>query len=164
MTVYVNLFFLWAFLDVSTGHCFTQENEPGMALKGHTFKKIVVKAAYICDFKCEQDIRCQSFNYVIQRNICELNNRSKEEKPEYFVRDPERFYVKRLSRKGRSRSFGVTISGIYKSSPMISLFIAPNFVISQSRAVPTNLMSCLIRYGYDIMATHPAKLICRESN
>ncbi|XP_078364406.1 neuronal pentraxin-2-like [Oculina patagonica] len=68
-----------------------------MALKGHTFKKAVVRAPYMCDFKCEQDVRCQSFNYVIQENVCELNNVTKEEKPEHFVRDPERFYIKRLS-------------------------------------------------------------------
>jgi len=117
MTVYVNLFLLLAFLDVATGQCFTQENVPSMALKGHTFKRVVVKAAYICDFKCEQDVRCQSFNYVTQENICELNNRTKEEKPEYFVRDPERFYVKRLSRKGRSCNFVPKILGIKNLSP-----------------------------------------------
>ena len=115
----MELLFLLTCLDVATGQCFIQENIPGMALMGHTFKTIVVKAAYICDFKCEQDVRCQSFNYVIQQNICEMNNRTKEEKPKYFVRDPERFYVKRLSRKGnrRSRNFGLTISGIKNRSP-----------------------------------------------
>ena len=118
MTFYEELLLFWAFLDVAAaGQCFTQENIPGMALKDHTFKKIVVKAAYICDFKCEQDVRCQSFNYVIQENICELNNRTKQEKPEYFVRDPERFYIKRLSRKGRSCTFVRTISGVKNLSP-----------------------------------------------
>ena len=116
MIFHGKIFFLWAFLDIVTGQCFTQENKPGMALKGHTFKKMAVKAAYICDFKCERDVRCQSFNYVTQENICELNNRTKEEKPEYFVRDPERFYVKRLSRKGRSHNFELTISSIKNPS------------------------------------------------
>ena len=117
MTFYVNLFFLWAFLDAVAAQCFTQESVPGMTLKGHTFKTIVVKAAYKSDFKCEQDVICQSFNYVIQENICELNNRTKEEKPEYFVRDPERFYVNRLSRKGRSCNFVPKLSGIKTRSP-----------------------------------------------
>jgi len=111
MAFYVKLFLLWAFLDVTDGQCFTQENVPGMALKGHTFKRVVAKAVYICDFKCEQDVRCQSFNYVTQDSICELNYRTKEEKPVYFVRDPERFYVKRLSRKGKSFNFVLKISG-----------------------------------------------------
>ena len=117
MLCYVKLFFFWAFLDVATGQCFTQKSVPGMALKGHTFKRVVVKAVYICDFKCEQDVRCQSFNYVTQDSICELNNRTKEEKPEYFVRDPERFYLKLLSRKGRSCNFVLKISGIRNLSP-----------------------------------------------
>ena len=108
MTFHLSLFLLGAFLDVATSQCFTQENVRGMALKGHTFKEAAVKAVYMCDFKCEQDVRCQSFNYVTQQNICELNNRTKEEKPEYFVRDPERFYMKRLPRKGMS----CEISGI----------------------------------------------------
>ena len=108
MTLNVNLLLFWAFLDVATGQCFTQESVPGMTLKGHTFERVVVKAVYICDIKCEQDLRCQSFNYVTQDSICELNNSTKEEKPEYFVRDPERFYLKRLSRKGRSYNFVMT--------------------------------------------------------
>ena len=95
----------------TTSQCMTEHNIPGMALKGHTFKKSVVKAPYVCDFKCEQDVRCQSFNYVIQDNVCELNNQTKEEKPQYFVRDPERFYIKRLStvpRKGKFCTYACT--------------------------------------------------------
>ena len=100
MKVYLALFacFMLTSETTCTSQCMTEQNIPGMALKGHTFKTSVVKAPYVCDFKCEQDVRCQSFNYVIQDNVCELNNRTKEEKPEYFVRDAERFYIKRLNR------------------------------------------------------------------
>ncbi|XP_078366330.1 neuronal pentraxin-2-like [Oculina patagonica] len=110
MTIYGKLLFIVTLCSVFetlmatsevSGQCMTEHNIPGMALKGHTFKRSVVRAPYMCDFKCEQDVRCQSFNYVIQENVCELNNGTKEEKPEYFVRDPERFYIKRLSKVPR---------------------------------------------------------------
>ncbi len=117
MTIYGKLLFIVTLCSVFqtlmatskvSGQCMTEHNIPGMALKGHTFKKSVVRAPYMCDFKCEQDVRCQSFNYVIRENVCELNNGTREEKPEHFVRDPERFYIKRLStvpRKGRCCTF-----------------------------------------------------------
>lgn len=85
--------------------CLTQQSIQGMALKGHTFKTSVVKALHLCDFKCDQDDRCRSFNYVIQKNVCELNNRTKDEEPEHFVRDKERFYIIRLRQKVKNRNF-----------------------------------------------------------
>ena len=53
-----------------------------------------------CVEKCNHDVRCQSFNYVISRGICELNNRTKEARPEDFVPDSDRFYVGRLDGRG----------------------------------------------------------------
>ena len=94
--------FLLTAVNGSADHqCRTQKNVQGMALKGHTFKTSIVRALYICDFKCDQDERCKSFNYAIQKNICELNNQTKEEKPEYFVPDSERFYMKSLKQTGK---------------------------------------------------------------
>ena len=117
MTIFVALLFFLTFFNVTAGQCFTEHNIPGMALKGLTFKRFLVKAPYVCDFKCDQDVRCQSFNYVIRENVCELNNLTKEEKPEHFVRDPERFYIKHLltvSRKGRSCTAVVTLYWLQK--------------------------------------------------
>jgi len=53
-----------------------------------------------CVHKCNHDIRCQSFNYVVSQGICELNNRTKEARPEDFVQDNDRFYIKRLDGRG----------------------------------------------------------------
>ena len=66
----------------------------GMFLKGHTFKTITVDSPTSCDSLCIQDVRCQSYNFIIGKNICELNNRTKEARPEDFVDDPWRFYMK----------------------------------------------------------------------
>ena len=49
-----------------------------------------------CVDKCNYDVRCQSFNYVISQGICELNSRTKEARPEDFGLDSDRFYIKRL--------------------------------------------------------------------
>ena len=46
-------------------------------------------------------MKCQSYNYVIKDNICEINNRTKEAKPENFVSDSERFYQKRGAHRGK---------------------------------------------------------------
>ncbi|KAL9974299.1 hypothetical protein ACROYT_G011320 [Oculina patagonica] len=77
--------------------CRTEVNIPGMALKGFVFKKMSVTAPCKCDVKCEREINCQSYNYVREENLCELNNRTKEARPEYFRSDPARFYIRRLN-------------------------------------------------------------------
>ncbi|XP_044179862.1 uncharacterized protein LOC122961279 [Acropora millepora] len=66
----------------------------GMFLKGHTFKTITVDSPTRCQILCSQDVRCQSYNFIIGKHICELNNRTKEARPRDFVDDPWRFYMK----------------------------------------------------------------------
>ena len=72
----------------------------GMMLKGHTFIKENTGIWLNCLDKCDDDVRCQSFNYVISQGICELNNRTKEARPEDFVPDSDRFYIKRFRERG----------------------------------------------------------------
>ena len=54
----------------------------------------------MCDVRCEQEITCQSYNYVIKVKICELNNRTKEARPENFRSDTARFYIRHLNGRG----------------------------------------------------------------
>ncbi|KAL9952817.1 hypothetical protein ACROYT_G040128 [Oculina patagonica] len=77
--------------------CRTEGNIPDMALKGFVFKKMSVTAPHKCDVRCEREITCQSYNYVREENLCELNNRTKEARPENFRSDPARFYIRRLN-------------------------------------------------------------------
>ena len=73
----------------------------GMMLKGHTFIEEKTGMIWLsCLDKCDDDVRCQSFNFVISQGICELNNRTKEARPEDFVPDSDRFYIKRLRERG----------------------------------------------------------------
>ncbi len=80
--------------------CRTEVNIPGMALKGFVFKQMSVTAPHKCDVRCERELTCQSYNYVSEENLCELNNRTKEARPENFRSDPARFYIRRLNGRG----------------------------------------------------------------
>ena len=78
----------------------------GMFLRGHTFKtcKVAMPAEH-CYFKCVEEVMCQSYNFVIDQNVCELNNRTKEARPEDFLRDQTRFYMKRGKSRGTRQFF-----------------------------------------------------------
>ena len=54
----------------------------GMMLRRHTFKKLKSSIAVECNRACKDDFRCHSFNYLITEKLCELNNRTKEARPE----------------------------------------------------------------------------------
>ena len=74
-----------------------------MMLRGHTFKTLKARPYSLdCIFTCLSDVRCQSYNYVMFKDICELNNRTKEARPEDFVKDSDRYYVTRASKRGKS--------------------------------------------------------------
>ena len=64
----------------------------GMMLRRHIFKRITGVLGDVCLRECFYDIRCQSFNYVISQYMCELNNRTKEARPEDIVPDSDRYY------------------------------------------------------------------------
>ena len=66
----------------------------GMYLRGHTFKTVQAGLPAECSMRCEEEVRCQSFNLLIGRNVCELNSRTKDAKPENFISDQYWFYMK----------------------------------------------------------------------
>ena len=80
--------------------CRTEVNVQGMALKRSVFKRWSVAAPHLCDVKCGQEITCQSYNYNRKYQICELNNRTKEARPENFLSAPAWFYIRRLNGRG----------------------------------------------------------------
>ena len=58
-----------------------------------------------CYFKCAEEVTCQSYNFVIYQSVCELNNQTKEARPEDFMRDQTRFYMKRGINRGTPQFF-----------------------------------------------------------
>ena len=73
----------------------------GMALKRSVFKRWSMAAPHLCDVKCGREIAYQSYNYNKKYQICELNNRTKEARPENFPSAPEKFYIRRLNGRGK---------------------------------------------------------------
>ncbi|KAL9958378.1 hypothetical protein ACROYT_G035384 [Oculina patagonica] len=66
-----------------------------MFLRGHTFKTYKVGWPHECFLRCDEEVTCQSFNFHIGQKVCELNSRTKEARPEDFMPDRTRYYMKR---------------------------------------------------------------------
>ena len=88
----------------------------GMMLRRHIFKKITgATLGDVCLRECYRDFRCQSFNFVISQGMCELNNRTKEARPEDFVPDSDRYYFKRDKDRGKLMlSFGILLPEFHR--------------------------------------------------
>ncbi|XP_066026868.1 leukocyte tyrosine kinase receptor-like [Pocillopora verrucosa] len=84
-------------LVIAEDQCRIEINIRGMTLKGFVFKRMTVAAPHICDILCEREITCQSYNFNRKEQICELNNRTKDVRPENFRSDPAWFYIRRLN-------------------------------------------------------------------
>jgi hypothetical protein len=100
---WLSVAFLMSRIGVFEGaaQCQTAENSiGGMFLRGHTFKTYKVGWPAGCYLKCEEEVTCQSYNFVIGQKVCELNNRTKEARPEDFMPDRTRFYMKRTINRG----------------------------------------------------------------
>ena len=76
-----------------------EQSVSGKALKGHTYKSKRVQDPYECLVFCNNEVACQSY-YVITGKICELNDRTREEKPDDFVQDETRFYLRKWKNRG----------------------------------------------------------------
>ncbi|KAL9963936.1 hypothetical protein ACROYT_G027497 [Oculina patagonica] len=77
-----------------------------MMLKGHTIKTFKARPLSLdCREACNSDIRCQSYNYVFFKDICELNNRTKEARPEDFVKNSDRYYMTKAPNRVEATGF-----------------------------------------------------------
>ena len=92
-----------AFVDSAVEEC---SGDPeysilGMMLQRHIYKTITgAPLGNVCLRECYRDFRCQSFNYIISKETCEMNNRTKEARPEDFVSNTDRYYFKRDMNRG----------------------------------------------------------------
>ena len=94
----------------AAAHCQTKEKSVGgMFLRGHTFQTCNAELPE-CFIRCTKEVMCQSFYFVIGQKVCELNNRTKETRPEDFMPDPTRFYMKRVNNKGMFHLFNLFVS------------------------------------------------------
>ena len=87
-------------ISEASGRCGSQKSFFGKALKGHVFATVAAESPDVCFMKCQREQKCQSFNYVLNENLCELSNRSKEAQPEQFVTDQGRLYMTGGAKRG----------------------------------------------------------------
>ena len=93
------------FQEAATQQCpggRTEYSISWMMLQRHVFKTINVSFGNECLQACHQEITCQSFNYVFSQSVCELNNRTKEARPEDFVPNTGRYYLRRVRNRGET--------------------------------------------------------------
>ena len=72
-----------------------------MMLRQHIFKTFKTSSPPQCLATCEKDVRCQSFNYVITTDVYDLNNRTKEARPEHFTASNSRYYFGLIANRGK---------------------------------------------------------------
>ena len=72
----------------------------GWMLQGHVYDTLHAERPLTCVFKCREENRCQSINWVISRLMCEFNNRTKEARPEDFIPNQDRSYYRRDLQRG----------------------------------------------------------------
>ena len=66
----------------------------GKALCGHTYKTEEVEGLFKCYVRCETDPACVSCNFKHTQKTCEMNNETKETKPNDFITDEQSYYIK----------------------------------------------------------------------
>ncbi|XP_067019718.1 uncharacterized protein [Acropora muricata] len=67
----------------------------GKALRGHTYKTAMAGELFRCYVRCERDPVCKSCNFKHTQQICEMNNETKETKPNDFITEQQSYYIKR---------------------------------------------------------------------
>ena len=72
----------------------------GTMLRGHVFQEHNAANILARSLLCNSNIRCQSIKYLMSRHLCELNSKTKKTRPEDYVQDSDRVYLRRPSKRG----------------------------------------------------------------
>ena len=65
----------------------------GVSLLKQNYKSVVVRDMFVCYYMCKGEAICQSLNFYRDRNLCELNNRTRSVRPFNVVADSSAFYL-----------------------------------------------------------------------
>ena len=96
----LQLLLLKSFSGPIAQQCNSEESIFGTMLQRHIFKIMKPSSSLHCLQACNGDVRCQSFNYDFSDDICELNNHTKEDKPEDFIPNFTRYYYGKARKRG----------------------------------------------------------------
>ena len=124
----------------------------GTMLKGHVFQESNAANILTCGQLCNSNIRCQSINYVISRNLCELNSRTKEARPEDYVQDADRVYLTRPSERGIESNIGFISELRRESSQCEDWFVCLHFWF-QTALHKRRRMSCGVSLSQRTLST-----------
>ncbi|XP_078383779.1 uncharacterized protein LOC144666252 [Oculina patagonica] len=65
----------------------------GVSLFKQNYKSVLVQDMFVCYYLCKDDAICQSLNFYRDRNLCELNNRTRSVRPFNVVSDSNAIYL-----------------------------------------------------------------------
>ena len=84
----------------------------GKALRGHTYKTAISGELFRCYVRCERDPVCKGCNFKHTQQICEMNNETKETKPNDFITEQQSYYTFCCSFTQNIQSFTSTVETI----------------------------------------------------
>ena len=79
---------LWVFMCCAARlaeECRRTDSIEDYRLHGHVISSHRESSIWSCFQACRNTIKCQSLNYNVETSVCELNNRTKQGKPDKFV-------------------------------------------------------------------------------
>ncbi|XP_022785500.1 uncharacterized protein LOC111325849 [Stylophora pistillata] len=159
------------FLDTASQRCGLYSTKK-MRLTDRTCKTFKFTPGTLeCREACRVDVRCQSYNVVMFIAICELNNRTKEARPEDFLKDKDRYYIaigpKRVP-LGSIRELPAESCEEIKASEGEQA-VSGNYWLDSTRSGNSSLARCHMNTGVaDYCVKHQcqndAKCVNRETN
>ena len=109
--------------------CGSEGSISGWMLQKHIYKTMHADKGIDCVLICQNDNRCQSLNFAMRLRICELNDRTKEARPEDFVPNPVRHYFKRYIKRGEWKQDNQMIQLFFPVNPRVEE--TGNLIVSQ---------------------------------
>jgi len=119
----------------SRDQCLTESSALYKALVGFTYRTLEKLKPLECHQACNADFLCQSFNYVMLKETCEPNNRTKDARPGHSLPDKDRFYVKRITNRGTYTLFN-KLPSVFPASVLLLIM---NFFITLSKWINTRI-------------------------
>ena len=134
-------------VTAQTEQCPTSESHwsiPGWMLQRHIYKTMTSDVGLRCLVRCQTDDRCQSFNFVLSRHMCEFSDRTKKASPKDFIPDPDRFYLTRMKDRGKKLLVRVSIHSKRENGLTVIVFLTRD---SQLSTLPID-MAHFKRYDF----------------
>ena len=122
----------------------SQSSIYGWMLQRHIYKTMPSDLGLRCLVRCQTDDRCQSFNFVLSRHMCEFSDRTKEASPKDFIPDPDRFYLTRMKDRGKKLFIRVSIHSKRENGLTVIVFFTRD---SQLSTLPID-MAHFKRYDF----------------